>query len=904
MTTWNQVQQTTGAGPVAAVAAGATLQAGWIDASGNQWQIAADGFFQNSVAPSPANPWQTSALKRPVAEAVIDGQIQARINYTPGTSQAVYLMLRITGNAGAFSGYIAAFNTNQVKAYKMTGGTPSAISMSGTGSFTPVLDTLYDMQFNLVTSGSSTILTFNVYAAGTSTLLYTSTATDSTVALQGVSGVAGICASNTTSTPIDTAQIITTYSSAGSVAASAFTMTGPTTGTVGTASTAFTVTPNGTIGASAVVVTSSDSAAGGTFTPASLSFASGATAAQTFTYTPGSVGTKTVSITNNGSLSNPSSISFTASASSAATAYTLTGPGTGVQGTASSAFTVTASGVLAAPVTITPSDNSGGGTFTPTTVSLATGTNTSATFTYTAASAGTKTISSTNSASLTNPSSLSYAVTALATTYTLTGPSTAVVGQASSNFTVTATGLLNAAVTVTPNDSGAGGTFSPTAVSLATGTNSAATFTYTPVAGATDTISTTNNASLTNPAGLSVLSTTSSTITVPVTSAAFRFSPGNWKGDTGRGGSVYRQTWNCGAYFEFDWLASSSPTAVILIPTIASNGCQVTYFLNGVMTDNVAATGNLSLTGILPNVTNVLTVCLRASTQSGRWNNGLSTLQIQGVQLDSGSSAGVAPTYGQWFQWVGDSITEGVKANASAGDHLADYSYLVAKFMQTLGYDYCISACASNGWLQPGDTTGDIPAWYNVNASGYQAATSRWNLIDQGVSILDSNGQVSAYGGTNQTPSVVFMNLMTNEAIHALSPAWAQTAVTQWITAQRAAAPNAHIFMQIPFGLYNTVTYPVAYIQALKAGILAYQTANPADTKVTSIDFGATFGVLMSTYTAGVQGYMNTDGIHPTVNGHALVAPMVANAISTALAADVAGVPVVKQPAVRYPIGL
>jgi hypothetical protein len=43
------------------------------------------------------------------------------------------------------------------------------------------------------------------------------------------------------------------------------------------------------------------------------------------------------------------------------------------------------------------------------------------------------------------------------------------------------------------------------------------------------------------------------TTLIPVDSSAFVFSPGNWVGDEGRGGEVFRQTWNPGAYFRVTW---------------------------------------------------------------------------------------------------------------------------------------------------------------------------------------------------------------------------------------------------------------------------------------------------------------------------------------------------------------
>lgn len=91
--------------------------------------------------------------------------------------------------------------------------------------------------------------------------------------------------------------------------------------------------------------------------------------------------------------------------------YTLDGPGTGTVGAESSDFMVElGAGVLAGPVTITPDDGSDG-SFTPSSVEL-TDSERSATFTYTPASAGSKTISTTNSGDLTDPDALSFTASA------------------------------------------------------------------------------------------------------------------------------------------------------------------------------------------------------------------------------------------------------------------------------------------------------------------------------------------------------------------------------------------------------------------------------------------------------------------------------------------------------------
>jgi hypothetical protein len=113
-----------------------------------------------------------------------------------------------------------------------------------------------------------------------------------------------------------------------SVAATATTLTGPTSGTNGVASTNFTSGANGTI-TGTVTVTPNDGGQGGTFTPTTVAISSG-TPTATFTYTPASTGVKTISTTNNGGLTPASSIAYTSNAAGDTTAPVLSAP-TGTQ---------------------------------------------------------------------------------------------------------------------------------------------------------------------------------------------------------------------------------------------------------------------------------------------------------------------------------------------------------------------------------------------------------------------------------------------------------------------------------------------------------------------------------------------------------------------------------------------
>lgn len=102
----------------------------------------------------------------------------------------------------------------------------------------------------------------------------------------------------------------------GAAAATATTLSGPSSGTVSVASTNFTVGANGTI-TGTVTVTPADGGAGGTFTPTTVAISSG-TPTGTFTYTPASTGVKTISISDDGGLTDASTIAYTSNAAAGA----------------------------------------------------------------------------------------------------------------------------------------------------------------------------------------------------------------------------------------------------------------------------------------------------------------------------------------------------------------------------------------------------------------------------------------------------------------------------------------------------------------------------------------------------------------------------------------------------------
>jgi len=181
-----------------------------------------------------------------------------------------------------------------------------------------------------------------------------------------------------------------------------------------------------------------------------------------------------------------------------ASTITLAGPTSGVTDVTSGDFSVSSDLPISTSITVTPNDNGAGGTFSPTSVIISSTTPT-ATFTYTSSSTGSKTISVTNDGGLNNPTSITHVVilNIPATEVILSGPTSGSIEVASTNFTVSANGIITGNLTVTPNDNGAGGTFSPTSVIISS-TTPTATFTYTPSSIGIKIISVINNQSLIN----------------------------------------------------------------------------------------------------------------------------------------------------------------------------------------------------------------------------------------------------------------------------------------------------------------------------------------------------------------------------------------------------------------------
>ena len=358
-----------------------------------------------------------------------------------------------------------------------------------------------------------------------------------------------------------------------------------------------------------------------------------------------------------------------------------------------------------------------------------------------------------------------------------------------------------------------------------------------------------------------------SLMTIPVDSPAFVFSPGNWTGDAGRAGKIFRQTWNPGAYFRVTWESKNPQPVAKLRLDISTNQttCKpspLAYSIDGIWKSNIPCAGEIAIEGITGAGRHELAVYVQqGSWQQERWGSqgksGLSVLRVTGLLVDAASTPVPATPGSKWAMIVGDSITEGCGASELAG-----YSHLVGQALRTLHYEYCLNACGWSGWINRGDDIGDVPGYYTIRNSTnglggqYDDAASRWNKIDgNNHSLLDSRGHISAYGQTGQEPSLIMINYGTNDILHKSNPSDTAASITQCLAALRASAPNAQIIILIPFGQY--------FARELKDAVDARKKARPADAKIAIIDLGPEVAKNLEVPN-GLMG-----GLHPNDRGHA-----------------------------------
>lgn len=283
--------------------AGTTTGAGnnWTDAAGSQWNIAS-----NKLTSANVNNVYRNWLLRPSSEDCADQRMVVRWTHPASTSSPIILLRANPTTYDAYAlTYVSGNQRNVINKYNGSAQTTTVLVQGAASGTTLTVGAQYVMDARVV----GTTLTVSTYVAANfpaGAAIQTTSITDASIA----TGSFGLSHSFTTSH-----DQVTTYNES-APASTAATFTGPTGGLVNVASTAFTIalSPGGSVpGTDPTTFTPGDGGGGGAFSPTTLAL--GASAQQgTFTYTPTTSGIKTLSVTNNGGLTNPSALSYTASA--------------------------------------------------------------------------------------------------------------------------------------------------------------------------------------------------------------------------------------------------------------------------------------------------------------------------------------------------------------------------------------------------------------------------------------------------------------------------------------------------------------------------------------------------------------------------------------------------------------
>lgn len=637
----------------------------------------------------------------------------------------------------------------------------------------------------------------------------------------------------------------------------------------GVATGSYTVTANGGLTAT-TTFSFNDHGAGGTFTPASVNLAAGTTSSGTFTYTPAGTASGTITLTGTAPGLSAADVNVVVTASATALAVSPTTQSV-LAGVATNNYTVTTNAALSSSATVTLSDSSAGGTFSPSSLTLASGSSPSGTFTYTPAVGASGSVTLTAAASGLSSATTAAVVTAAASALALS-PSTqgAAPGTPTGAYTVSlASGGLASAKTVTLSDGGAGGTFTPTSVTLAAGTGGTATFTYTPSSTGTKTL-TVSATGLTS-ASAAAVSSASSVITP--TNSAVVMSPHNWitgVANTTTGDNTAIRTWYTGAYLRI--IVQGATTLGIAFGACYS-GATFDYTIDEKeVPQPISITANSTYNITLPSTGIHLVIFkLQSIPQvAGRWA-GTTSIVVNGFILGTGGSTLTNTPNARKLLIYGDSITEGTQSKNGSDGMTTGYAFAFAEAMRkTKQFEYSIKGAGYSGiaWATPSANGGQPPAWTASNDT-----LSSYNKIDgsgAAGAALTTGTPGSASEQFITQPDLIVINWGTNDGNQGVAAATIQASAQGLLVQLRVCAPNAVIVVIVPFGGFARAPLTAAVAAMLDSKIILVDPQT--DARMTTTFY-------CGDYVAGVAG---TQNIHPWSWGSAQLASIVTRLVVNA----------------------
>lgn len=496
---------------------------------------------------------------------------------------------------------------------------------------------------------------------------------------------------------------------------------------------------------------------------------------------------------------------------------------------------------------------------------------------------------------------------AAANAYTMAGPTVGGVGVLSPPFTVQtspAFGTISGTCTITPNDGGAGGTFTPSSVIVSTSAPNA-TFTYTPAATGSVIVNVTNTGGLTNPASISmaVLGYAVPTGTIALTDTNLVYAPGVWRSAGGSPSAMV--TNNPGAYLEgvvtgtfhlgvqYDTTpqtAAGIPAGEYPVIGVSIDNAPIqTYQLSPSLTKQGLATFGT-------NGTHYFRIYhLRSSQAIDRWGtvstDPASQLRLTNLLVDSGASTLTYPlNQSKRMLFFGTSITEGIATDALGAstlwgnNALWGYAPFVADALQA---EYGQIGFGGSS-LQQGVAVSNIPQMYYCSAADYSPGPSHDSPIpqvgNQSWQHYDSQHSRLVSGLFSPMPDYVVLEYGTTDvnrpiATNLYDPLNVNGAFGLWPTMRAAMAPTSWLFHLIPFtSADRTILQTVAAAYAL---VDPYFALIDPGLDLTGGLGGGQSGL---PYPDPTPSYLSYGSTHPHLYGSAKVAARIAARIQAVVA--------------------
>ena len=330
---------------------------------------------------------------------------------------------------------------------------------------------------------------------------------------------------------------------------------------------------------------------------------------------------------------------------------------------------------------------------------------------------------------------------------------------------------------------------------------------------------------------------------VSVDNDYIRWSPYNWY-DTG----YSKMSTPGGAYFKIAFSGTSLGVQVDMsrLGITPKSTIKISAYIDGSTTQyrkslaDADCMGNVTLVSGLSSGKHTATVYLSFTSQDyDRWNGAVTnSLRLLGIKLDFGTRLYDASSLVSNKKIViyGDSITEGVGINEGA-----EYAYS-AVLGQTLGVEYGQCGNGWIGWSHFG--SGHTDHFYILNQNkGY------WRDYFEGKSRLVDRNDISK-GYIDGAPDAVFITLGHND--HGSNYDEVQNKLINWMKDVRTTAPNAEIFIILPFatGSSHYADFRTKYVEGFNKYV-----SETSDAKAHIVDLGP------EGHNIVVNG--SSDGVHP-----------------------------------------